>query len=72
MSARIQSLVAPVRQPGKASTTAFVNLYQEANGNIYFGSKTFRQERNAIAKGRANVGGKYLRTVAVSAEQPVL
>ncbi len=68
MSARIQNLVPRVSLPGKASTTAFVNLYQEANGNIYFGSKTFRKEANAVAKGRANVGGRYVKTVAVSAE----
>ncbi len=66
MSARIQSLTTPVA--GKASTTAFVNVYQSEDGNIYFGSKTFRQRRNAERKGLNNVGGDYLFTQEITAE----
>jgi hypothetical protein len=66
MSERIQTLTPSVA--GKASTTAFVNVYQSEDGNIYFGSKTFRQRKNANRKGLANVGGNYVETLEINAE----
>lgn len=75
MSQRIQHVELPVAavitagRPGRSSTKAYVNLYRESGTNkVYFGSKTFRNQRNAEAKGNANVGGTFLKAIEVSGE----
>ncbi len=69
MSQRIQSVIQPQVIPGKATTSTFLNVYQDdESGAIYFGSRTFRQLRNAVKKGENNVGGTYIKTVEVKEE----
>lgn len=69
MSKREQTLVEPQVIPGKASVTAYLNVYQQEDGNIKFGAKVFRKRANAERFGRDNVGpSTYLATVAVSHE----
>lgn len=69
MSMREQSLVEPQVIPGKASITAYLNVYQQEDGNIKFGAKVFRKRANAERFGAENEGpSTYLTTIAVSHE----
>lgn len=62
---------ATLAKPAKAEVDFFVNLYQDAHGNIEQGSRTFRQERNAIAHGRDTESLEYVGTLKFTASLEV-
>ena len=67
MSARIQRtrpemLETVVVAPRVAEVDFFVNIYMDADGNIEQGSRTFRQERNAINHGHDTATLDYVAT----------
>ena len=67
MSARIQRtrpemLETVVVAPRVAEVDFFVNIYMDADGNIEQGSRTFRQERNAINHGVDTASLNYVAT----------
>lgn len=67
MSARIQRTrpeitATVVVTPRVAEVDFFVNIYMDENGNIEQGSRTFRQERNAINHGVHTTNLEYIAT----------
>lgn len=67
MSARIQRTSPEITEtvvvaPRVAEVDFFVNIYMDAAGNIEQGSRTFRQERNAINHGVDTAGLEYIAT----------
>lgn len=67
MSARIQRnrpeiLETVVVAPRVVEVDFFVNIYMDENGNIEQGSRTFRQERNAINHGHDAANLDYIAT----------
>ena len=67
MSARIQRTLPEVLEtvvvtPHIAEVDFFVNIYRDKDGNIEQGSRTFRQERNAINHGHDTANLDYLAT----------
>lgn len=76
MSIRIQRRIPAVMgtkvievqvDPAMVEVDFFVNLYRDAQGNIEQGTRTFRQERNAIAHGRDTEALDYIGTAKFTA-----
>ena len=67
MSARIQRKSPEITEtvivaPCVAEVDFFVNIYMDADGNVEQGSRTFRQERNAINHGVDTADLEYIST----------
>ena len=67
MSARIQRKSPEITEtvivaPCVAEVDFFVNIYMDEDGNIEQGSRTFRQERNAINHGVDTANLEYIAT----------
>ena len=67
MSARIQRKSPEITEtfvvvPRVAEVDFFVNIYMDADGNVEQGSRTFRQERNAINHGVDTADLEYIST----------
>ena len=67
MSARIQRKSPEITEtvvvaPRVSEVDFFVNIYMDEDGNIEQGSRTFRQERNAINHGVDTANLEYIAT----------
>lgn len=74
MSARIQTFTNPIPAvPGRATVTFYVNVFQDSDGGIEQGSRTFRSKENAVRKGLAAESAylAYLDTVEFTVEAEV-